>query len=66
MIPFLRGVSMKTLILTALLALSFNALASENLALSECTKGNDDGRSLLGQSNSQSIVLEQPVSTQGN
>lgn len=44
---------MKSLLLIAVLALSFNALADESLSLSECTKGNDDSRSVVKSSTSQ-------------
>ena len=44
---------MKSLLVIAVLALSFNALAQESLGLSECSKGNDDGRSVVKTSSSQ-------------
>lgn len=54
---------MKALFLVAVLALSFNALADESLGLSDCTKGNDEGRSLAKTSDSQDASSSSSNST---
>lgn len=57
---------MKTLILIFTLSLTVGAFASENLALSECTKGNDLGRQIVVSQDGSDVSSSVSTGTNGN